>query len=155
MWCHFFINRESVTNPKPLMECSSDLCLGKVCRAKSFLFLFFPPERECFRRPNGRGLMVHIYGKGEETITGTLLTDFLCVTPSCVTAVSDKSVCSSCYFPWCYCVVLQYPAPVSDTLFLMRLARRAFLLLLHSVFLPTSPRRDAAAPNRQVNQRSE
>lgn len=123
-------------------------------------FFFFSPKRECFRRPNGRGLMVHIYGKGVETITGTLLTDwFFCVTPSCVTAVSDKSVCRSCYFPWCYCVVLQYPAPVSDTLFLMRLARRASLphsfSLSLRLFLPASPRRDAAAPNGQVNQRSE
>lgn len=105
----FFIKKESVTNPKPLMECSSDLCLGKVCCTKSFLLFFFPPERECFRRPNGRGLMVHIYGKGEETITGTLLTDFLCVLPLHVWQPwVTRAFAALAIFPgviaWCYSI---------------------------------------------------
>lgn len=70
-------------------------------------------NRERFERFNGRGLLVQIYETGMQTITGTLLID-LCVTPSCVTAVTDNTFCQSCYFPSCYCVVLQYPVPVSD-----------------------------------------
>lgn len=116
--------------------------MGKLCHTKIFSVF---SKRECFRSLNGRGLMVHIYEKGMETITGTLLVDFFCVTPSCVTAVSDNSVCRSCYFPSCYCVVLQYPAPMSDTLFLMRLAWRVF-----SFFLPhqdrTQPLKQAGEP---------
>lgn len=54
--------------------------------------------------------------QGVQTVTGTLLIDF-CVTPSCVTAVTDNTFCRSCYFPSCYCVVLQYPVPMSDSLF--------------------------------------
>lgn len=59
---------------------------------------------------------MQIYETGMRTVKGTLLIDF-CVTPSCVTAVTDNTFCRSCYFPSCYCVVLQYPVPMSDTLF--------------------------------------
>lgn len=59
---------------------------------------------------------MQIYETGMHTVTGTLLIDF-CVTPSCVTAVTDNRFCESCYSPSCYCVVLQYPVPMSDTLF--------------------------------------
>lgn len=97
-------------------------------------------KRECFERFNVGGLLVQIYEAGKAAVTGTLLIDF-CVTLSCVTAVTDNTFCHSCYFPSCYCVVLQYPAPVSDTPFLMRSAWRFFCLT----------RTEYSSSNRQVN----
>lgn len=86
---------------------------------------------------------MQIYETGMQTVTGTLLIDF-CVAPSCVTAVTDNTFCQSCYFPSCYCVVLQYPVPMSDTLF------NAFSLEVFSAS-PGHSVAEYSSSNRQVN----
>lgn len=108
-----FLNSKSEITPNPLLDSSLDMCHWKSFAAPDLFGIF---NRECFERFNAKGVPVQIYETVMQTVTGTFLIDF-CVTLSCVTTVTDNTFCQCCCFPSCYCMVLQYPVPMSDTPF--------------------------------------